>query len=99
MNDTPATPAPIRHTAPVSCPACGHEFTGRWTGGRTTADQQCGACGHVFEATWPGFRFEPETVVYPSRAVGPPPGEAPPPPLKPETKARLRNLLDLSGES
>jgi hypothetical protein len=54
--------SPIRLASPLACPACGHEFTGRWTEGRETAGQQCRACGHVFEATWPGFHFEPDTI-------------------------------------
>ena len=56
-------PAPMRLTAPLACPSCGHEFTGRWVEDHETAGQQCEACGHVFTATWPGFTFEPETVV------------------------------------
>jgi hypothetical protein len=50
------------YTAPLACPACGHEFRGRWEG-RKTAGQRCDACGQVFEAAWPGFRFEPETII------------------------------------
>ena len=57
------TGQPIIHGAPLTCPSCGHDFTGRWVEDHDTADQQCGACGHVFEATWPGFHFEPETVI------------------------------------
>jgi transcriptional regulator with XRE-family HTH domain len=32
-----------------------------------------------------------------TRAIGPPDGEAPPPPLSAETRERLRQLLDLRG--
>jgi hypothetical protein len=56
-------PAPIIHGAPLTCPECGHEFTGRWTEGHDTADQKCPACGCMSAATWPGFRFEPETII------------------------------------
>jgi hypothetical protein len=58
-----APPAPIRLTAPLTCPACGREVAGCWTEGRETDVQQCGACEHAFEATWPGFTFEPETTI------------------------------------
>ena len=58
-----AAPVPMRLTALVTCPECGHEHTGQWTEGRETADQVCPACGHVSEETWPGFTFEPETVI------------------------------------
>jgi transcriptional regulator with XRE-family HTH domain len=32
-----------------------------------------------------------------TRALPPPEGEAPPPPLRPETREKLRHLLDLRG--
>jgi hypothetical protein len=53
---------PIRLSAALPCPSCGHEFTGRWVEGCETAPQQCPACGRVFEATWPGFTFTRRTV-------------------------------------
>jgi predicted RNA-binding Zn-ribbon protein involved in translation (DUF1610 family) len=53
----------IERSAPFVCPACGHEFTGRWVEDHKTADQQCPACGHVHEATWPGFTFLPDIVI------------------------------------
>ena len=59
----PVAARPIRLTAPLSCPSCGQEFTGRWTAPQDTADQRCPACADVFTATWPGFTFEPERVV------------------------------------
>jgi hypothetical protein len=52
----------IRLTAPLTCPSCGRELTGRWVAGRETAAQQC-QCGHVFQATWPGWPVEPEVAV------------------------------------
>jgi hypothetical protein len=56
-------PAPIRYTAPLTCPKCNSKVTGHWLSSHKTADQRCGACGHLFEATWPGFPVEPETVI------------------------------------
>jgi hypothetical protein len=61
----------IRLSSPLTCPECGHEFTGRWIEDWETASQQCGACGHIFEATWPGFTFKPETVIVPAAEAGP----------------------------
>ena len=58
----PLDGGPIRRTAPLTCPACDHEFAGLWIDEKT-GDQQCPACGHGFEAIWPGFHFEPETVI------------------------------------
>jgi rubrerythrin len=54
---------PIRHSAALACPSCGHTFTGDWPPGRDTAGIPCPSCGTVAEVTWPGFTFEPETVV------------------------------------
>lgn len=54
---------PLKLYAPLTCPSCGHGFTGWWIEDHETAAQRCGACGHVFEATWPGFTFEPEVVI------------------------------------
>jgi hypothetical protein len=54
--------APIVHKAPLTCPSCGHEFTGRWVGLKT-GTQRCAKCRHAFEATWPGFHFKPVTVI------------------------------------
>ena len=45
---------PMEHLAPLTCPACGEDFTGLWSGCHTV-DQRCPACGHVFGATWPGW--------------------------------------------
>ena len=50
----------ITLTAPVTCPPCGRELTGRWTAERQTAAQQC-SCGHVFPATWPGWELQPDS--------------------------------------
>lgn len=52
--DPGAAPAPLKYTAPLTCPACAGKFTGHWTG-RKTADQRCPSCGHVAEQTWPGW--------------------------------------------
>ena len=57
-------PAPLRFSAPLTCPACGCTFTGRWVEGAETADQRCRHCGHIFAAVWSGFPApEPETVI------------------------------------
>jgi hypothetical protein len=57
-----ATEQTMLLTAPVTCPGCGRDLTGRWSGDRRTAAQQCHGCGHVFTATWPGWQFQPERV-------------------------------------
>lgn len=60
MNDV-SSPAPLKYTAPLTCPACGREFGGLWVGEKTGA-QQC-PCGHVFTATWPGWDIPAEIVI------------------------------------
>jgi uncharacterized protein (UPF0212 family) len=56
----------IRRGAPLTCPACEHEFDACWVDTKT-GPQQCPSCGHEFEATWPGFKFDPVRVIVDAR--------------------------------
>jgi hypothetical protein len=49
--------------APVPCPRCGRDVTGRWAADAQTCAQRCRECWHVFLATWPGFPFTAITVM------------------------------------
>jgi hypothetical protein len=74
-------PAPVRLTAPLSCPSCGSKVTGCWAGSWAealgSAAQQCERCGHTFQACWPGWGdFEPETVIIDQPAQEPGRGAA-----------------------
>jgi hypothetical protein len=41
-------------TGPVTCPACGETFTGRWSSPDASSPQEC-PNGHVVTVSWPGW--------------------------------------------